>query len=275
MQRNLPPEFWVKISKEVNWLMSRFPVQSQAVSVPIDGDRARPLEIATRGRYSRRQIDRELYYFVGVGTPCLVHNSAVKGSHLPRGDESAGGTTDGQKSRWMVGDGMYRDQVKFWDPKTNDTSRSKSYTAFKLRFGMNFAQLLGIDLPHKTKRMRPLKEDFSEQIVIQLPAVKPLGELYEHPHGPPISSIKHVSDQVERPNIVQSKARRDLSGSVKIIDAQSKPVELDTETGYLVISHQHTRAFCKYVHVYRFNLRRNPVVQTPHQVNSTYKLNRR
>ena len=260
MQRNLDPAFWVKISKEVDWLLERFPVVSQAVSVPIDGDRARPLEIATRGRYSRRQIDRELYYFVGVGTPCLVHDASVLGSHLPRGDESAGGTTSGQKSRWMIGDGMYRDQVKFWDPKTHDTSRSKSYTAFKLRFGMNFAQLLGINLPAKTKRMRPLPEDFTEQITIQLPEVKPLGELYEHPHGPPVQSIKHVSDLVDKPIVTQTSARRDVGGSVKIVGADNQAIEVDAETGYMVILHHHILTLCKTIPVFRFNQLRNLLV---------------
>ena len=233
MQRNLPPQFWVKASKEVNYLLARFPVQSQAVSVPIDGDRARPLEIATRGRYSRRQIDRELYYFVGVGTPCLVHDAHVKGSHLPRGEDDSS-VSSGQKSRWMVADGMYREQVCFWDPKTNDTSRSKSYTAFKLRFGMNFAQLLNINLPPKTQRMRPLAEDFTEQIVIQLPSVKPLGEIYEHPHGPPVQSIKHVSDNIDRPRVTQTQSRLNATGSVKIINEEGQQMEVENETGYLV-----------------------------------------
>ena len=63
------------------FLLDRFPVTSQEVSVPVDGDRARPLEIYTRGGYSRRQIDRELSYFVGLGTPCLVQTKE-KGSSL-------------------------------------------------------------------------------------------------------------------------------------------------------------------------------------------------
>jgi site-specific DNA-cytosine methylase len=71
-EANLPPSWWEYASHTAEFLLNRFPVTSQNVSVPMDGDRARPLEIYTRGGYSRRQIDRELSYFVGLGTPCLV-----------------------------------------------------------------------------------------------------------------------------------------------------------------------------------------------------------
>ena len=127
MQLNLPPQYWQKKSKELNWLMARFPVQSQSAKIPSDGDRMRPLEHATQGYVSRRQIDRELYYFVPIGTPCLVHDEKAKGSQLPH---SSG---DGCKSQWMIADGMYREQVLFWNPRTNRTIKSKSYTTFALR----------------------------------------------------------------------------------------------------------------------------------------------
>ena len=101
------------------FLLDRFPVTSQEVSVPMDGDRARPLEIYTRGGYSRRQIDRELSYFVGLGTPCLVQTKE-KGSSLD------------PKTRWGICIGMYRDQVCFMCPYTKSEFRSKSFAAFCL-----------------------------------------------------------------------------------------------------------------------------------------------
>ena len=70
MDGNLPPQWWEFAADMAEFLLNRFPVSSDLVSVPIDGNRARPLEILTKGFYSRRQIDRELSYFVPLGTPC-------------------------------------------------------------------------------------------------------------------------------------------------------------------------------------------------------------
>ena len=196
------------------------------VSVPLDGDRARPLELITRGRYSRRQIDKEIYGFVSIGTPCLVHDATVLGSHLPTRDS-------GCKARWMIADGMCRDQVIFYDPRTKDTSRSKSYAAFKLRLGMNFAQALNIDLPATTKKSNPLPEDFTEKVVIQLPEVKPVG--VEHPDGPPIQSMRHVTDSnLPAPVVKQSHIRSGLRGSVDHITENYTKLQVDSETGALV-----------------------------------------
>ena len=85
-QSNLPPSWWQYAAGMAEWILDRFPVSSQSVSVPMDGDRARPLELYTQDSYgtacySRRQTDRELSYFVGLGNPCLVQTKA-KGSAL-------------------------------------------------------------------------------------------------------------------------------------------------------------------------------------------------
>ena len=72
MDANLPPQWWEFATDMAEFLLNRFPVSSDLVSVPIDGDRARPLEILTSGFYTRRQIDRELSYFVPLGTPCAT-----------------------------------------------------------------------------------------------------------------------------------------------------------------------------------------------------------
>ena len=54
----LPPQWWDFATDMAGFLLNRFPVSSDPVSVPIGGDRARPLEILTKGFYNRRQIDR-------------------------------------------------------------------------------------------------------------------------------------------------------------------------------------------------------------------------
>lgn len=71
MQQNLPPQWWVRAAHQAVWLLNRFP--------------------------SCRQIDRELSYFVAVGTP---------------------------KTIWGIAVGMYREAVKFWVPAIATTQRS-------------------------------------------------------------------------------------------------------------------------------------------------------
>ena len=96
---------------------------------PPDGDKVRPLELLTRGYLSRREIDRQLSYFVVIGTPALVHDP-VKGSSLQ------------PKTRWGDAWGMYRDQPTWKCPYTGAVFRSKSYSAYRLRDGLNYFQFL-------------------------------------------------------------------------------------------------------------------------------------
>jgi len=122
---NLPPGYWQSAVADTEFLLNRFPVTSDDVAVPLDGDASRPLENLTRGYYSRRSIDRELSYYIPTGTPCLVHDPSVAGSTLA------------PKVRWGIARGMYREQVIFMDPYSKARFRSKSYTAYRLKDGTN------------------------------------------------------------------------------------------------------------------------------------------
>ena len=82
MQQNLPPHWWVRAARQAEWLLNRFPSTVTSVLTSPDGDQARPLEVITAGFYSRKQIDRELSYYVPIGTPALVHNTKVTGSSI-------------------------------------------------------------------------------------------------------------------------------------------------------------------------------------------------
>ena len=117
MAGNLPPSYWQSAVADAEFLLNRFPVTSDSVSVPMDGDSARPIEMLTRGYYSRRTIDRELSYYIPTGTPCLVHDPSVAGSSLA------------PKVRWGIARGMYREQVIFMDPYSEVRFRSKGNTA--------------------------------------------------------------------------------------------------------------------------------------------------
>ena len=160
MQQNLPPNYWTRVSRDAEFLLNRFPVVSTNNNVSLDGDRPRPLELLTDSWYSRRQIDRELEYYVPCGTPCLVHCHKAKGSTL------------GPKVRWGIASGMHRETCHFTCPFTKGPLfRSKSFVAYKLEHGTNYAQFLGLRSLKSTLKSLVLPEDnkISKRNIVTLP----------------------------------------------------------------------------------------------------------
>ena len=203
LQQNLEPSWWQDKSVDANWLLNRFPVVSMAVSVPSDGDRSRPLEDFSGGQISRRTIDRQLYYYVSCGTPALVHDIAVKGSHIAA------------KTRWMVSKAMYNEQVIFWCPYTRAEVKTKSYTAFKLRTGVHWTQVCGIAMPAPTKRSLLLSTDLTEKITVQLSPPNLDGNNIHH-LGQPVTAIKHTDKTTAAPSVTQTGHKAGMRGSVKV-----------------------------------------------------------
>lgn len=156
MQNNLAPDWWWRAAAQAAYLQNRFPKQSGSHMVPLDGDRARPLELYTDGYYSRKQIDRELSYFVPVGTPCLVHEPEVKGSSIA------------PKVRWGIAAGMDREVCKFMCPYTGAIRRSKSYVAYKLKDGLSYTQFLGLKPKLTARRSVQLPGDGEDIPSLQL-----------------------------------------------------------------------------------------------------------
>lgn len=156
MQNSLPPWWWEHCTKGAVFLLNRFPT-AKLDNMSLDGDAPRPLELFSRFSYSRRQIDRELSYWVAPGTPALVQTTA-KGSEL------------GPKTRWGVAIEMYREQVVWMCPYRQSTFASKSFAAFKLVLGMNYAQWLGLEALEPTNKAAAIPIDFKEKLVVQLPS---------------------------------------------------------------------------------------------------------
>jgi len=152
MSANLSPGYWQSAAADAEFLLNRFPVSSDSVAIPIDGDRVRPLEALTRGYYSRRQLDRELSYYVPTGTPCLVHDPKIGGSSLA------------PKVRWGIARGMYREQVIFMDPFSKSRFKSKSYAAYHLKEGLNWSRFLGRGDLETTRKSLALPEDTLESL---------------------------------------------------------------------------------------------------------------
>ena len=223
LQQNLEPTWWQDKSEGTNWLLNRFPIESMSANIPIDGDRSRPLEEFTGGQISRRTIDRQLSYYVAPGTPCLVHDISVKGSDIAT------------KTRWMVAKAMYNEQVIFWCPKTRAEVKTKSYTAFRMRPGVHWTQVCGVDMPAPTKRSLLLSTDMTEKITIQLQEPKMNeGDSPTHHLGPPVKSIKHTAPDVPAPIVTQSTMRAESRGSVEIKDTLGHTLITDDDTGALV-----------------------------------------
>ena len=165
MEENLPKDHWQAAARGAEFLLNRFPNIATDTNAPVDGDVERPLEKATRGRYSRRQIDKELAYYVQPGRIGLVHLEKVKGCQLK------------PKVRWGVAWGMYKEQVIWKCPFKGSTFRSKSFTAFELSSGMNYFQFLGIPYNEKTlaKGALALKEKH-DKVDIHLPEPREVNE---------------------------------------------------------------------------------------------------
>jgi len=153
---NLPPSWWQRAAADTEFLLNRFPVVSNEVALPLDGDQVLPLEALTNGCYSRAQIRRELSYYIPVGTPALVHDSSVRGSAIK------------PKVKWGIACGMYREQVWFYCPFTKSKFRSKSYTAYRLKEGINYAQFLRLPPLKASNKSTSIPIDYNEDVAIQL-----------------------------------------------------------------------------------------------------------
>jgi hypothetical protein len=243
LQQALHHSWWQDCGDAAEFLLNRFPTTRTDKTMPIDGDQARPIEILTDGKHSRRQCDREISYFLAPGTPALVHDTKAKGSQL-----------DSLKSTWKVACGMYREQVRFWSPWTRQYAHSKSYTAFKLQKGISFIDFLGLKGLPKAKREESIQCAFDKKVLIKLPEL-PM-ELVEaakkaSASAQPLLAVKHAVDQLESeergnvrfmiPEVRVEDTPNELGGSVQVIDHQGRKLNADPKTGNLVVSEDQNR----------------------------------
>ena len=224
---NLPQDHWEACARGAEFILNRFPNMGSEVNDPIDGDRASPLEIATHGKYSRRQIHRELAYFLTPGKLAFVHEPKVKGSALK------------PKVRWGISWGMYREQVVFRCPFTGSTFRSKSYTAFETTEDLNCYQFLGVPAKRTAKNKLHVKGDDKVKIDVQLraptePRTTPLIPVITlqsaNEYGVTKDKASATSGKRNRAESTPSK----LGGSLlRVFDEDGNQLTTDELTGYL------------------------------------------
>jgi site-specific DNA-cytosine methylase len=204
MQNNLPVWWWEFCLIAAVFLLNRFPTTNLSAMGSIDGDRVRPLEMFTRFNYSRRQIDRELSYFLAPGTPAMVQTTAKGSALMP-------------KTRWGVATGMYREQVMFMCPYVLSEFRSKSFAAFRLKDGLNYLQFLNLAEVRTARGRLSIPTDFKEIVDVQLtahnsdperPVVKPITEVV-------LSGEFELNPPVIR---VSKKVSGELGGEVRVTD---------------------------------------------------------
>jgi hypothetical protein len=175
----------------------------------------------TRGCYSRRQIDRELSYYVGVGTPCLVHDARVKGSALA------------PKTRWGIACGMYREQVWFICPFTGSKWKSKSYSAYRLKSGVNPWQFLRLPQPESSRKSMAIPSDVntSEDVVyLRDPKVDVEYKFVDcSPRFPPSHPGANLSDE-ER--------TQESGGSLHVRSHDGRLLSVDKEDGEMFYSNK-------------------------------------
>ena len=133
---------------------------------------------------------------------------------------------------------MYREAVKFWIPHTNGIRQTKSFTAYKLRSGLNYAQFLGLPKIKTTQKSTSIADDFTEKVVIQLP------EMREGPATAqkitPVQKVKHTAAG-EPPTLTITHTPHtpasELGGSVTVLDHTGNKLTPDTHTGALGSTH--------------------------------------
>ena len=227
MERNLPPSWWERASLDVIFCWGYFAKINYHPAVPIDGDRPRPREILTRGFVSRVLCDKRLGEYVPVGSPALVHDIHVKGSHI------------GPKTRWCVATGMFDDQPIWWDPIINSKSRSKSYVSYTLGPGMNYTHFLRLPpLPSTRRRCATEIDCVSPDLILHLPDCIAPGQLRTAPEM--IETKQPKSDDPRLP-IIHPTLRDDhiplpqgrSTIGPELIDSEGRHYRVDKTTGVL------------------------------------------
>jgi len=193
-EKNLPSSWWQRCANDVMFLANRFPPYSTDASVPIDGDQPSPIErlFSQRGisYVSRHQVYSELDNYVAVGTPALCHRPAVKGSDLE------------PRVRWAIAIGQRGKVTRWMCPFTNARFKSRSFTAFTLRSGLNWSQFLNLGDISPSTQSRMLAQDEGVKWTIELPAVRaktvdtppPIRELLDRLESGEVSRAEAVSD---------------------------------------------------------------------------------
>ena len=207
MQNNLPAWWWENCAHSAEFLLNRFPTASAGPNIPTDGDRVRPLEFFSRFTYSRRQIDRELSYYLSPGTPALVQTKA-KGSEL------------GPKTRWGIAKAMYREQVIFICPYSQTEFRSKSFAAFRLQDGLNYLQFLGLPEVETARGRVAIPVETTGTLVIKLPKHKELKVAAK----PAVIGVEVKGSMQDNPPDIEYKPNptSELGGQMKIFDSHGK-----------------------------------------------------
>ena len=230
LERDLQHGWWRHCAEAAKFLLNRFPVLSQLATMPKDGDQARPIEVLTNGMQSRRQCDREISYFLAPGTPVLCHDPSVKGSQLKA------------KSTWKVALGMQDEQAVLWSPYTRMTSRSKSWTAFKLESGMSYTKFLNLQPEPQSKRQAQIASDLCEKIVIKLPNFSDMNisSAQRPSSGHPLMAVKQsIESQPNLPTVTygmdKDTSPTELGGSVVVQNEKGKTMKTDLSNGQLYL----------------------------------------
>ena len=115
--------------------------------------------------------------------------------------------------------GMYRDQVCFMCPYTKSEFRSKSFAAFCLRDGLNYAQFLGLKALASSRASAAIPDDFNHKMQPCAPQVKDA-----------IVEVKNAGDSIAHkvPVVKSVDGRVDLGGSV----LASKPIDTSPDSNH-------------------------------------------
>ena len=109
---------------------------------------------------------------------------------------------------------MYRESCIFWCPYTKVTFRSKSFAAFRLREGLNFATFLRLPELASSRASTAIPQDFKQQVTVHLTEVQTCTPQVDEP----ISEVKTAGDLAHNVPVVSAvDCHADLRGSVQVL----------------------------------------------------------
>ena len=147
---------------------------------------------------------------------------------------------------------MYRDQVVFECPYKHSTFNSKSFAAFKLVLGMNYAKWLGLGELKPSNKATAIPIDFKENLVIELPSDDWYSRIQEARHevlAPEVAVPKTIVEMklagamAENPPIVR--VVEPTENSEGTVTFKRKESDWDFNTKLIPKEHQSAIPRCK------------------------------
>ena len=137
---------------------------------------------------------------------------------------------------------MQDGQAVLWSPYTRMTSRSKSWTAFKIESGLSYTKFLKLEPEPQSKRQSQIASDLCKKVVIKLPEFSDMDiSSAQRPSSEqPLIAVKHsIESQPNLPTVThgvdKDASPTELGGPVVVQNEKGKEMKTDLSNGQLYL----------------------------------------